>query len=291
MNQQAVNPITDANTANLTLRGFNVYQINATESGAPTYNRRDFYKIVLSTSHMLIHYADQSIEVNGTFLFFSNPHVPYSVELLSPTHTGYSCLFNELFLQVAGRLESVQQSPLFRIGARPVFVLNQEQKALFDPLFEKMLQEQDSDYPFKDELVRNYIQLIVHEALKIQPSDRIVRSKSAASRIAALFLDLLERQFPIEAPQRPLTLRTAQDYANRLSIHVNHLNRAVKTITGKPTTKHIAERIVGEAKALLQYTNWPIAEIAYGLGFDYPTHFNNYFKRVADQVPNAFRKQ
>ena len=154
-----------------------------------------------------------------------------------------------------------------------------------------MLQEQDSDYPFKDELVRNYIQLIVHEALKIQPSDKIVKNKSAASRIVALFLDLLERQFPIEAPQRPLTLRTAQDYANRLSIHVNHLNRAVKTITGKPTTTHIAERIVAEAKALLQHTNWPIADIAYGLGFDYPTHFNNYFKRVADQIPSTFRKQ
>ena len=98
MNQQGANPITDANTVNLTLRGFNVHRIDATESGAPTYNRRDFYKIVLSTSHMLIHYADQSMEVNGTFLFFSNPHVPYSVELLSPTHTGYSCLFNEPFL-------------------------------------------------------------------------------------------------------------------------------------------------------------------------------------------------
>jgi len=268
---------------------FNSYSIHHTESGAPNFSRRDFYKIVLSTAHMIIHYADQAIEVNGTFLFFANPHVPYSIELLSSVQTGCSCLFNEEFLQAVGRSESIHDSPLFNISARPVLVLNQAQVVVFETLFGKILAEQNSDYAYKDELILNYIQLIIHEALKIQPSQVIIQPQSAASRIATLFLALLERQFPIEDPQSPLQLRTAQDYANRLSIHVNHLNRAVKAITGKPTTTLIAERIVSEAKALLQHTNWPIAEIAYSLGFDYTTHFNNYFKRVSGTIPKSFR--
>jgi AraC family transcriptional activator of pobA len=53
---------------------------------------------------------------------------------------------------------------------------------------------------------------------------------------------------------------------------------------------HIAERIAAEAKALLQHTNWSVADIAYGLGFEYPTYFNNYFKRITGAAPNSFRK-
>ncbi|WP_232065181.1 helix-turn-helix domain-containing protein [Rhodocytophaga rosea] len=258
-------------------------------SKLPTYRRRDFYKITLATSHMIIHYADQGIEVDGSFLFFSNPHVPYSVELLSEKNIGYGCWFTEAFLKKSERLESLQESPLFKIGGTPVLTINSEQKEFIESLFKKMLSEQNTDYLFKDELIRNYIHLIIHEALKVQPSDHFVKHKTASSRLTALFLELLERQFPIESPQQPLQLRTPSNYANRLCVSINHLNRSVKEITGKPTTTHITERVISEAKALLQHTDWSIAEVAYALGFDYTTYFNNYFKRVTGTIPKSFR--
>ena len=75
-----------------------------------------------------------------------------------------------------------------------------------------------------------------------------------------------------------------------LNVHANHLNRAVKEVTGKPTTTHISERIISEAKALLQHTDWNIAEIAYALGFEYPTYFNNFFKKITGTNPKiSFR--
>ena len=118
-----------------------------------------------------------------------------------------------------------------------------------------MIEEQQTDYSFKDDLIRNYILLIIHEALKMQPSDNFDQHKNAASRLTSVFLELLERQFPIETSDNPLHLKTPQDYADYLSVHVNYLNRAVKEITGKPTSTHIAEKIAGEARALLQHTN------------------------------------
>ena len=90
---------------------------------------------------------------------------------------------------------------------------------------------------------------------------------------------------------QPLRLKTAQDYADSLAIHVNHLNRSVKEVTGKPTSAHIAERVVTEAKALLQHTDWSIADIAHALGFEYHTYFNQYFKRVTGTTPKSFRPQ
>jgi AraC-like DNA-binding protein len=167
--------------------------------------------------------------------------------------------------------------------------LNKEQKETITAIFQKMLTEQESAYAYKDELIRNYIQLIIHEALRMQPSQNLSIQKNAAARITAVFLELLERQFPIESTQRPLELRSAQDYAKYLSVHVNYLNSAVKEVTGKSTTAHIAERIISEAKALLQHTDWNVSEIAFALGFEYPTYFNNFFKKHTGQIPKALR--
>lgn len=156
-------------------------------------------------------------------------------------------------------------------------------------LFERMLTEQASDYEHKDEVIRNYIELIIHEALKMQPSEALSKENNASSRLTTVFLELLERQFPIENTDRPLALKSAQDYANGLSVHVNSLNRAVKTVTGKSTSTLIQERIASEAKALLQHTNWNIAEIGFALGFEYPTYFNNFFKKLTGTTPKAHR--
>lgn len=269
------------------LKGFKAYQIDS-NAGGHSYNRKDFYKISLNTGRYIFHYADRSFETDETILFFGNPRIPYSCEVISQTD-GYACLFTEDFLKLSERSESLLQSPLFKIGGTPILQLNPGQKASVTTIYQKIIAEQDSDYTFKDELIRNYIGQIIHEALKMQPSETYPEPKNAAVRITAVFLELLERQFPIENLNRPLELRTAQDFAKQLSVHVNHLNSSVKEVTGKPTTTHIADRIIHEANALLRHTDWNIADIAYALGFDYPTYFNNFFKKKTGHIPKSVR--
>jgi AraC-like DNA-binding protein len=282
-------PISEFNSE-LKLKGFSAWQIDSDSNATKIYSRKDFYKICLTTGKSIIHYADRSYEAEGTVLFFGNPHVPYSWETLSTTYVGYTCLFSEEFLKLTERSESLQQSPLFKIGGTPILKITEAQREFLNTIFLKMMEEQQTDYIYRDDLIRNYINLIIHEALKLQPSENVDQHKNALTRITSVFMELLERQFPVENSDRPLKLRTAQDYANALAIHVNYLNRAVKETTGKPTTAHIAERIASEAKALLQHTDWNVAEIAYALGFEYNTYFNNFFKKMTGTNPTAFRE-
>lgn len=275
----------------LKLKGFNAFQIERDGNATRIYSRKDFYKICLTTGKSKIHYADRSFDMDGTILFFGNPHVPYSWETLSTTYVGYTCLFSEDFLQRGDRSETLQQSPLFKIGGTPVLQINEDQHQYLNSIFIKMIEEQQSEYAFKDDLIRNYIHLIIHEALKLRPSENFDQHNNALSRIAAVFLELLERQFPVESADRPLALRTAADYAKSLSVHVNYLNRAAKEVTGKSTSTLIGERIVTEAKALLQHTSWNVADIAYALGYEYPTYFNNFFKKMTGTNPSAFRER
>src|SRR3990170_657724 len=288
MQNKNVRPLSEFNNE-LKLNGFNVFQIESDGHGVRIYSRKDFYKICLTTGKSIIHYADRSFKTEGTVLFFGNPHIPYSWETISTSYAGYACLFSEEFLKASDRSESLQQSPLFKIGGTPILHITDQQREFLNTIFRKMIDEQQTDYAYKDDLIRNYINLIIHEALKLQPSENFDQHKNAASRITSVFLELLERQFPIESADNPLQLKTAQDYAKNLNVHVNYLNRAVKEVTGKPTTAHISERIINEAKALLQHTDWNIADIAYALGFEYPTYFNNYFKRMTGTNPKSIR--
>ncbi|MDY0932786.1 helix-turn-helix domain-containing protein [Chryseobacterium sp. CFBP8996] len=273
----------------LKLQGFKAFQIESDSNETRTYSRKEFYKICLTTGKSKIHYSDKTFEQEGTILFFGNPHIPYSWETISTTYVGYTILFSADFFKNSERSESLQQSSFFKIGGTPVLKITSEQRDFLNTIFQKMIAEQESDYLYKDELIRNYISLIIHESLKMEPSENYEQNKNASSRLTSVFLELLERQFPIETTANPLQLKTAQHYAQHLNVHINYLNRAVKEVTGKSTTVHITERIITEAKALLLHTDWSISEIAYALGFEYPTYFNNFFKKQTGTNPKSFR--
>ncbi|PYF71492.1 helix-turn-helix domain-containing protein [Pedobacter nutrimenti] len=270
---------------------FNVFKVEdciATPSQPVTYARRDFYKFSLNRGEVIYHYADKSIHISGTTLMFFNPRVPYTVEFLSELKSGYFCIFKEAFFTENVR-GGIRDLPMFSPGGKPSFALNEQQDQHVSLIFEKMLEEVHSDYRFKNDLIRNYVTEMLHYALKIGPTETLHQHTDANSRITAVFNELLDRQFPIESPAQRLSMRSAKDFADQLSVHVNHLNRAVKETTGKTTTGHIAERIISEAKALLKHTNWNISEISYCLGFEEPSHFNNFFRKQAALTPTAFR--
>jgi AraC family transcriptional activator of pobA len=250
--------------------------------------RRDFYKISLIRGKNIFHYADKSIGIDGTTLIFLNPIVPYTFEQLSDNKTGFFCLFTEGFFSEKLR-DNVKELPMYIPGGKPFYHLDSSQDEYVSQVFEKMLTEIRSDYRYKYDLLRNYVTELIHYALKIEPSETIYQHPDANSRITAVFTELLERQFPIESPSQRFVLRSAKDFARQLSIHVNHLNRAIRSTTGKTTTEHIGERLTSEAKALLKHTNWNIAEISYTLGFEHPAHFNNFFKKQTSLTPSAYR--
>ena len=173
-----------------------------------------------------------------------------------------------------------------------VFELTDEQSKEVDAIYRKMFKEFDSNYIHKYDVLRNLVFELLHFALKTQPSSHIQHQPiNASRRISTLFLELLERQFPIDENHTKIKLRSASDFATQLNIHVNHLNRALKESLQKSTSQIIAERIMKEAKNLLANSYLNISEIAYALGFVEATHFNNFFKKHTQLSPSKFRSR
>ncbi|MDF2457081.1 MAG: AraC family transcriptional regulator [Cytophagaceae bacterium] len=273
---------------------FNVFDIQdmlvkVKKSGEMPYNRRAYYKISLIRGRNKAEYADKTIDIERNGLLFATPKIPYHYLPQDEQQAGAFCIFTEDFLSKNKSGVSLEELPIYKPGGYPIFQLSDEEADEIALLFKKMFKEIESDYVFKYDLLRNYLLELIHYGQKLQPATVLHSSHNASARVSALFIELLERQFPIESPQQKLNLRTAKDYADRLAVHVNHLNKVLKEQTGKTTTELISNRVVQEAKILLKQTDWNISEIAYSLGFEQLAHFSNFFKKQTQLAPNELR--
>jgi AraC-like DNA-binding protein len=234
-----------------------------------------------------VHYADKVVEVKKQALSFSSPQIPYKWEHLDKIRSGFFCIFNQHFFHQYGNLN---QYSVFQPNGTHIFELSDEQVEKLADIYELMFEEINSDYIHKFDVLRNLVFELLHFAMKIMPTANYNKQQiNASKRISVLFLELLERQFPIDETHQRINLRSASEFAYQLNIHVNHLNRAIKETTQKTTSQVIAERILQESKILLKHSNWSVAEIAYSLGFTEVTHFNNFFKKNVQLSPLKFR--
>jgi len=269
---------------------FNVFRLEpfVGEKASPVpYKRRDFFKIMLVVGSSRVHYADKIIEVQKQALSFSNPLIPYKWEHTEKISSGVFCIFNQHFFHQFGNLN---QYEVFQPGGTHIFELSDDQVIRISGIFERMFEEIASEYIHKYDVLRNLVFELLHFAMKSQPETKHYKQEiNASKRISMLFLELLERQFPVDENHQKVSLRSASDFAGQLNIHVNHLNRAVKETTMKTTSMIIAERILQEAKILLKHSSWSVSDIAYALGFTEVTHFNNFFKKHVNLSPLKFR--
>jgi AraC-like DNA-binding protein len=273
---------------------FNVFETEKlfdkkTGSRVMPYSRRAYYKISWLRGKSRAEYADKVIDIKENALLFATPKIPYHWLPEDGNQTGMFCIFTADFLLPHKAGVTLDDLPIFQPGQLPVFQLDQEEAKEIEYIFKKMHRELGADYKYKYDLLRNMALELVHYGQKLQPMSALSTTQNASERISSLFIELLERQFPLESLHQRLGLRTAKDYADQLAVHVNHLNKVLKEVTGNTTTQLISKRVIQEAKILLKQTDWSIADVSFTLGFDDLAHFSNFFKKQTSFTPLAFR--
>lgn len=271
---------------------FRVAGINEGKCTLDSYNRRDFYKISLVTegAPCSLRYGSlPDIYIDRPVLVLVNPIVPYNwtVPERQVPSDGYFCVFNDEFIRTSAQLSGLTDR-LFTTQDSPVYFPDTATEQFLAGLFMRMRAEADMDYADKDELFRSHLSLVFHEAIKMRRTEK--QTDTGASRVVNEFIRLLNQQFPVDMPLQPIALKKAADFADRIAVHINHLNMVVQKATGKSTTTHISERLFAEAKSLLSYTDYSVADIASGLGFEYQSYFNRFFRKYAGITPLDYRK-
>lgn len=272
---------------------FNVFDIakfyyDGNKKSEMSYSRRKYYKISLIKGRNLVEYADKTVLVEEQGILFATPRVPYRYTPQNQNQSGFFCVFTEEFLSRSKTGLPVFDLPIYQPNSDFVFQLNDVQYQEIEGVFNKMTTELASDYAYKYDLLRNYVLELIHMGQKLKPIESSGPT-NAASRIFSLFIELLERQFPIENNSQWIKLKTPLDFATSLGIHINHLNKVLKETTGRSTKEIISGRIAEEAKILLKQTQLNVSEIAFSLGFDEVAHFSNFFKKHTSVSPLKYR--
>ncbi|WP_194972573.1 helix-turn-helix domain-containing protein [Aquiflexum lacus] len=109
------------------------------------------------------------------------------------------------------------------------------------------------------------------------------RSVSASERINADFKKLLNEHIK--------TMRKVSDYADLLNISPNHLNKCIKSVSGKSANQWILDMMLLESKTMLIQSKCSISDISFSLNFDDPSYFSRFFKASTGLSPLQYRKQ
>ncbi len=270
---------------------FNVFKRGQIQCARITeLHRTDFHKISLIVGDGIVHFEDSKIPVSGKTLIFYHGNVPHVWEPVSEDQQGYFCLFNSQFIDTYLLDTYFRDTSFMNTTTAPVYPLTDEQAALFEFIFEQIHDEVEGNYIKKYEVIAHYLHILLHQTNKLCFQNVHEDKKPAASvLLTTQFMEMLERQFPIDSSDQSLALKKPSDFAEKLDIHVNHLNRSIKEVTGRSTTEIISSRLANEAKALLRHTDNSVAEIAYTLGFEHPSNFNSFFKKQTQLTPKSFR--
>jgi AraC-like DNA-binding protein len=214
-----------------------------------------------------------------------------SFDMYKEEQDGYLSIFNELYLTPDLKREFKKVQTVLGDQLFPFLLLTDGEYKTLYTYFQLMEQEYQSTLPYKKELMQSFLRLIFNAVIRFQKSRVISDEKSERpDRLVSGFLQLLNNQFPIDAPDTVVRLRNPGDFAELLHVHVNHLNHTLRKLTGKSTSVIIQERILEEAKDLLKNSDWNISEIANSLGFEYVQHFSQFFKKYTQNSPGEYRK-
>ncbi|GAA4160847.1 response regulator transcription factor [Chryseobacterium ginsenosidimutans] len=254
------------------------------------YSRKTFYTATLLQGNYSLEFEDRNINLAGNSLIFTSSKIPFGIKAQDGTYTGVSCIFKEEFITKNNSGYRLLELPIYKPGRQNIYSLTEEQAEKFIEIYNKIFDEKTTGNEFKKNLQRTYLLELIFNAQKLNPTDSYIKINSTTEEIACSFIRLLESQFPVDTREDIIKLKTAGDFAEHLSLHPNYLNRQVKLSKGRTVSEIIAARIGQEAKILLKLTNWNIAEIAYSLGFEEPSHFNSFFKKQNKVSPTDYRK-
>ena len=136
-------------------------------------------------------------------------------------------------------------------------------------------------------LIVSNIELFFNYCIRFYDRQFITR-EHVHKDVLAGFEGLLNNYFQSEK-QQTLGLPSVAYCATQFNLSPKYFGDLVKKETGKSAQEYIQLKLIGAAKEKILDANKSISEVAYELGFKYPSHFTRFFKQHVGHSPNEYR--
>jgi len=260
-----------------------LYRMKHGESDIP--HRHDYYTIIFfekGEGTHIVDFTEYQIEDNTIYFIF-----PGQMHQVIPTSEpkGWTMKFTDEFL-IANSISDKLINGIYlfnEFGQSPPLSINEVQMSVYLNIISQIDYFSESLESYTQEAIGALMKLFFiqsnnHCSLQKDDNPQLMET---TNQLLHLFKQLLNKHYT--------SMHMVSDYASKLNVTADYLNKTVKSITGKSAKDHIQSKIIIEAKRSLLFSEISSKELAYELGFEESAHFNNFFKKITAQTPSEFR--
>ena len=168
----------------------------------------------------------------------------------------------------------------------PFVELDDSETKQIKELFQNIEYEIEQKESSAEEMIRTYVKQIIIRATRKWKTQNLHHelTKNTGNELDIFrdFSRYLEIHFRVK--------HNVSDYADLLHMAPKTLTHKFKSLQLDSPNQLIINRILLEAKRLLLYTDKPVKEIAYDLGYEDPAYFNRLFTNKTGNTPANFKK-
>jgi len=252
------------------------------------FYRFGFYTISCKKFDGLLKYGKGSYDFNEGSLLFTAPGQVLAPGPKVTVEEGWALFIHPDLLHATSLGKKIHQYSFFNYEVNEALHISEEEKQTIWDCITKIKKEyeQNIDKHTRDLIVSN-IELLLNYCNRFYDRQFYTRAK-INSDVVQQFEKLLHDYFE-QADLINAGLPNVKYFADKLNLSPNYLSDLLNKFTGKTTQEYIHLQLVDKAKALLWGTNNSISQIAYGLGFEHPSHFTKIFKAKTGKSPSEYR--
>lgn len=255
--------------------------------------RQDYYTIGLKRNVAYkFFYGQQEYDFDEGVMTFIAPNQVMSLgenPNLNTKPTGWLLLIHPDFLWNTDLAKKIKNYDFFGYSVSEALFLSEKEEQLIISLLENISSEYASNIDkFSQDIIISQLTTLLNYANRFYERQFITREKLNHRILNDFELALLNSLSDNELEEKGLP--TVQKIADKLSVTPNYLTGVLKHLTGQNTQQHIQNSIIKKAKEELTITNSSVSEIAYKLGFEYPSSFTKLFKSKTEMSPTQFRQ-
>lgn len=252
------------------------------------FYRFGFYTISCKKFEGLLKYGKGYYDFNEGSLMFTAPG-----QVIAPgpgvvVDSGWALFIHPDLIHGTDLGRKIHQYNFFNYEANEALHISDDERLVIEDCLKKIEKEysQNIDKHSQGLIVSN-IELLLNYCNRFYDRQFFTRAK-INSDVVQQFEKLLRNYFAQDTLIQ-IGLPTVSYFASKLNLSTNYLSDLLGKFTGKTTQEHIHLELIDKAKSQLWSTNQSISEIAYGLGFEHPSHFTKIFKAKTGKSPSEYR--